>query len=117
MCFAGQPQVYVNGEPHVPLSEVRELTPFGRWELVSQVAEEAGFYLKAINLPIDQVELISGFMNCLLEFGKLGVFLDGTERKSTKLRYCVVYFPELYVKSVHVPQIVIDYLFNMIMVP
>lgn len=48
------------------LIEVREMTPFQRWE-------PAGFYLTARYPPIVQVELISGYLHCFLEFGELRV--------------------------------------------
>ena len=39
------------------LLEVSEMTPFGRWELVSQVSEDACLSLTTRSLPIVQVEL------------------------------------------------------------
>jgi hypothetical protein len=36
------------------------MTPFGRWEIISKILRKSSIYLTARNLPIAQVELISG---------------------------------------------------------
>lgn len=50
------------------LLEEKEMTPFGRQELASQPPE----------ILLVQVEFISGYFNCLLEYGKLEVPLTLT---------------------------------------
>jgi hypothetical protein len=39
----------------------------------------AGFYLTMTNPPVDQVELISGYLNAFLEFGEFEFSLDLTK--------------------------------------
>lgn len=58
---------------HLPLlPEVREMTLFGICGQVSQVPEEC-YYLTSRTPPRVQVEYISGYMNCPLEFWGFGV--------------------------------------------
>lgn len=52
------------------LPELKKVTPSGRGEAASQVPENADFYLSATNLLIVQVESISGYLDCILEFGE-----------------------------------------------
>lgn len=54
----------------LPKERVRKRTPFGRWELVSQVPRNAGIYLTTRNLRV-QFDLISGYRVYLLEFWEL----------------------------------------------
>lgn len=50
------------------LSEVREMTPFGRWEPVFLSSRGTlAFYLTTRNSPRVQLEFDSGSMDCLLE--------------------------------------------------
>lgn len=50
------------------LPEVREMIPFGREELASQVPKECCLLSNCQKSPA-QVEFISGSLYCLLEFG------------------------------------------------
>lgn len=67
----------ITGIHRALMPEGREMTPFGRGEPVSQVPKEC-FYLISRNPPIVQGELISGYLGCLLGFGKLEFPLDLT---------------------------------------
>lgn len=61
---------------HSPLLPVvREIIPFGRGELASQLLSNAGFYLNTESSYI-QVEPISGYLDCLSQFGESESALD-----------------------------------------
>ena len=53
------------------LPVTRGIIPFGREGLASQVPEGC-FYLTGRNPSLDQIEPISGYLDCLLEFEELG---------------------------------------------
>lgn len=56
------------------------MTPFGKWEAVSQVPEdpEERWLLSSRNPPVRQAELISGHSDSILKFGELELPLDLT---------------------------------------
>lgn len=60
------------------LPEGREMTPFGIWQWFYKFVGNAGFYLIARNHLIVQFELISLYIDCLLELEELGFSLDLT---------------------------------------
>lgn len=64
------------------LPEVREMTLL--------VEGSAVFYLTARNPPIVRVELISGYVDCLLHFGELEFPLDLTVSCSKQLLACLM---------------------------
>lgn len=61
------------------------MTPFNRWEPVSQVPVERWLLPKPQKPPILQVELISGYTDCLLECGELEFSLDLTPTNTVSL--------------------------------
>lgn len=68
------------GEVHVPLAKVNGLTPFGRWEPSSLVPKEYWILSKCQIPLIVKVELISGYLKCIFEFGELEFPLELTVR-------------------------------------
>lgn len=60
------------------LPEGQETTPFGIWQWFHKFVGNAGFYLIARNHLIVQFELISLYIDCLLELEELGFSLDLT---------------------------------------
>lgn len=53
------------------LQEVRETNPFGGQNEPHKFLGDASFYLAARNRLIVQFELVSGYLDCPLEFGGL----------------------------------------------
>lgn len=51
--------------------EVREIDSFGSQNRLHKFLRIAGFYVTARNPPIVHLELVSGYLNCLSEFGEL----------------------------------------------
>lgn len=62
------------------LPEVMEITPFGRGNQIRlcKFPRNASFYLSPLEISVVQLELISRYLICLLEFGELGFPLDLT---------------------------------------
>lgn len=67
-----------------PLPEAREMTHCGSKTRCHKFLRNAGFYLTARNNPTVQVELISGHLDSLLEFGELEIPLDLTSSRATR---------------------------------
>lgn len=62
---------------YVPLPEVREMTPSGRWGLgFHKLLRNASFLSDCQRSSVIQVELIPGYLDCPLEFGELEFPLD-----------------------------------------
>lgn len=75
-----QPQVYVNGGPYFLSAREKENGSF--WQIGScfmSFLKHVGFYLTARNSLIVQVEVISGYLYCLLESGEEEFPLDRTD--------------------------------------
>lgn len=57
-------------------AEAREVTLLVEENHFPKFLHNAGFYLTPRNPPVVQVELIFGYLDCFLEFGKLEISLD-----------------------------------------
>lgn len=66
------------GELYVPFPEARARTLLADGNQFQKFLRGAGFYLNHQKFSCSSAELISGYLNCLLEFGELGFPLDLT---------------------------------------
>ena len=92
------------------LQEVREMTPFVRWELATQVPGECRLYLTARNPSVVQVELMSRYLDCLLEMGNWNFFgLDSLRLRNLPASECWDKGTCYHIQQV---QCVLQYAFN-----